>query len=49
MARAPVCDNSDYNTLLAKGVVETGCRARARRKFVERHTAKSGHTPLPRC
>ena len=34
------CDDySGYKALLAKGVVEAGCLAHARRKFVELHTA----------
>jgi transposase len=35
-----VCDDySGYKALLVKGVVEAGCLAHARRKFVELHTA----------
>jgi len=37
---ALVCDDySGYKALLAKGIVEAGCLAHARRKFVELHTA----------
>jgi len=41
---ALVCDDySGYKPLLAKGVVEAGCLAHARRKFVELHTANKSH------
>lgn len=41
---ALVCDDySGYKALLAKGVVEAGCLAHARRKFVELHTANKSH------
>jgi transposase len=41
---ALVCDDySGYKALLSKGVVEAGCLAHARRKFVELHTANKSH------
>jgi transposase len=41
---ALVCDDySGYKALLAKGIVEAGCLAHARRKFVELHTANKSH------